>query len=341
MIKFKESGSDEPQREYDHVDSYNLREVASPNVFRIDVHYPAPGRTCCYLITEGDKAALVDCGARLGADLIMTVLHEKGIAPQDVEWLFLTHPHLDHAGAAGRLMRLLPRVIVAAHPSTIKHLISPDDALLPAVKALYGETFYEQHFAGVEPLDKIRAHALADGEYLAVGNIRAVRAIYSPGHAWNHVSFYDSSASFLFSGDAYGISYPALNNEIGAPLILPTTPPSQLDFAAMEKSLNLLRRINAKFIGLTHFGAFPASDDSLRQLLDALGEWRSEAEKLWDAHGGDDFHRRFADYMLEWVVTRAFGLTADKTAFLRDYLQGDANLNAHGIQHWIKKQRSG
>ena len=325
----------ENKKEYRHLDEFNLREVA-PDIFRLDILYPSPGRTCCYLLINDNAAALVDCGASRGVDVVMTVLKEKEIAPEGVEWLLMTHPHLDHAGGAGRLMQLLPKAMLAAHPSTIKHLVDPYAALVPGVKSLYGEEFYNAHYEKVEPVQAKRVHPLTDGEHLLLGEGRALRTVYSPGHAWNHVCFYDEQSSFLFCGDAYGVSYPALNSAIGGTLLIPTTSPTQLDVAAMEKTIQMLHDLKPKQFGLTHFGAFTAAEGLTEQLLAAMREWPIMAEKLYDENPAD-FQERLSSYFLDWMMARSGGKNAE---LLRKHQSPDAVLNAYGFEHWLQKRKA-
>ena len=323
-----------PKKEYQHLSEFNLREIA-PDIFRLDVLYPFPGRTCCYLLVHDNTAALVDCGARRGVDVVMTVLKEKNIPPENVKWLLITHPHLDHAGAAGNLMQFLPKATLAGHPSTIKHLVDPYAALVPGVKSLYGDDFYNAHYEKVEAVPAIRTHPLTDGELLLLGDDRALRAIYSPGHSWNHVCFHDIKDSFLFCGDAYGISYPTLNNVVSKTLLFPTTVPPQLDLTAMEKTVRKLNDLKPKQVGLTHFGAFAADENLFEQLLAAIREWPEMAEKLYDESPAD-FQERITSYLLDWMAAQTSG---NNDAFLREHQNLDAVLNAHGFEYWMQKRR--
>ena len=93
-----------------------MSEVAA-GIFRIDVCHPTVGRTCCYLITQDGHAVLVDCGAQNGVPTIMKTLEQTGVT---LDWLIVTHAHLDHAAAAGQIMSRLPETKMAGHTQRLK-----------------------------------------------------------------------------------------------------------------------------------------------------------------------------------------------------------------------------
>lgn len=141
-----------------------LYQESLPGVWRIDVSHPAPQYSCCYLIVEKGASALVDCGAKNGIATIMDTLAAQQIAPEQVQWIIVTHAHLDHAGAAAQLMQLFPNATLAGHPSAIKHLINPHKKLVPGVTKLYGKKWFDEQYGELLPINATRTRILADGE---------------------------------------------------------------------------------------------------------------------------------------------------------------------------------
>lgn len=317
-----------------------VREVAE-GIHRIDVNHPQPEVTCCYLIVEGDAAALIDCGGgQRGADAVLAGLAQLGIPREQVRLFLVTHAHLDHAGAAGQLMQALPSAAFFAHPSAVKHLVNPFEALVPASQALYGRKFFDDQYGGMQAVPGGRAQALADGEALDL-NGRRLQAIFTPGHAWHHVSFYDAAASFIVAGDAYGISYRQLYRAGEEGLLAPVTPPSQFNPEAMEKSIRALHGLKAARIGLSHYDVLDAAayaDAYLQQQLQALDEWQRQADGLF-AQSPARFAPQMQDYLMEWIGRRAAEYGAERPR-AEQLHAGDVALSAAGFNHYLKKKAS-
>lgn len=314
-----------------------VREV-SDGIYRIDVNHTRPDTTCCYLIGGGDGAALIDCGGgQRGEAAVLAALKTLALPAAAVQVFAVTHAHLDHAGAAGQLMRHLPQATFAAHPDGLKHLINPAAALEPASRALYGDTFFQTYYGGLTGVPAARARALTDGEILTFGN-RNIQVLYTPGHAWHHVSFYDAAAAFVAAGDAYGISYSYGKNRAGEPppLVVPVTPPSQFNPPAMCDSLGRLQALNAASMGLAHFDTLDMTADAdlyyRRQLL-AVEEWQTQAAELF-AEAPEQFEARMKTYLLDWISSAAEG---EDAAVVRERHAMDTTLSAAGFAYYMKK----
>lgn len=313
------------------------REVAE-GIYRIDVNHPEPLHTCAYLIVADDTAAIIDCGGgRRGAAAVMGGLAELNLAAEQVRWLLVTHAHLDHAGAAGLLMQTLPQATFAAHPSALKHLCNPQQALAPASVALFGEAFFETYYGGLLAVDAARAQPLMDGEELALGT-RTLTTHYTPGHAWHHASFYDAAASFIVAGDAYGNSYRQTDGEDGFGLLMPVMPPTQFDPPAMVDSIHRLHGLQARAVGLAHFDVIDtaAHGDAYRDAqLQALDNWLTAAADIYAKHA-EDFEPHMKDYLFEWVGQHAAAHGMEATA-MRQLYNNDISLSAAGFAHYMKK----
>ena len=313
-------------------------EVAA-GVFQIDVCYPSPQTTCCYLIRGSESAAVIDCGGRRGEEAILQTLAALGCAPAQVRWLVLSHPHLDHAGCAGALMRHLPNATVAAHASTIKHLSNPENTLLPAVRTLYGMQFFTEHYGDVVPLPADRTQVVGDGDVLRLDGDgsedgRALEIVYTPGHAWSHLSVYDATASIMICGDTFGVSYRALDTRKGS-VVLPVTPPSQFDPDALAASVATIARYRPHRIGVSHFGTLAFTDALVAMFQTALRDWVAYARSIY-AQTPDQFKEKMTAYMLDWVATQATPLGCDAQA-VRDLHKRDIALSVLGFAHWLQK----
>ena len=107
-------------------------------VSAIDSGYVRPMLAAVHLIVEGGRAAIVDTGTNDSVPAVLEALAARGVPPGNVDWVMLTHVHLDHAGAAGLLARHLPNARVTVHPRGARHMVDPS-RLLAGTVAVYGE----------------------------------------------------------------------------------------------------------------------------------------------------------------------------------------------------------
>ena len=307
----------------------------SSGAFRVDVAYPGPAHTCGYLLVQDGFAALVDCGAKEGSAAVLSALSTCGLKPEAVEWLIVTHAHLDHAGSAGQLMRELPNAIFAGHPSAVKHLVDPDAALAPAARRLYGGSFFDQYYGELLPIATDRTRTLEDGEEILLGGRRPLCALHTPGHAWHHLSIYDPSESLLCAGDAFGVSYSDIRQGEDI-LIVPVMPPNQFNPEAMAESLRRIRNSGAKWAGLAHFDVVPVNDATTDMQLAALDEWLAVAEKKY-AESPEDFTKTMTDFIMNWIGELAgrLGLDLRKVA---ERHKMDTFLSVRGFEYLLKKR---
>ena len=139
-----------------------------------------------HLIVERGRAAFVDCGTSYTAPHLLAALQSLGIAPDQVDYVFLTHAHLDHAGGAGQLLRALPNARAVLHPRAAPHLMAPE-ILIEGSIAVYGEETYRRLYGEVLPVPQERVVITEDGMRLALAG-RNFEFLHTPGHALHHLS---------------------------------------------------------------------------------------------------------------------------------------------------------
>ncbi len=276
------------------------------------------GVVAAYLLAGGNELALVETGPTSTLPALLTGVRAAGFDPADITALLLTHIHLDHAGAAGPLVRdLLPRATVHVHPVGAPHLVDPGKLLASATR-IYGDRM-ESLWGEVLPVPAERVQPMEDGQPLSVAG-RVLTAIFTPGHASHHVTYWDAAAGTAFTGDVGGIRMQ------GTDYVCPPTPPPDLDPDTWTGSVGRLRKLAARRLCLTHFGCFDDAAAHLDRLLPELEVFqRLSADAL---RGGADqekltaiLHERMADQLgagpetlvdLEWATPSymaALGLT--------------------------------
>jgi glyoxylase-like metal-dependent hydrolase (beta-lactamase superfamily II) len=227
----------------------------------------------------------------------VSALAERDLSLADVQHILLSHIHLDHAGAAGAIVRDHPHVQVHVSEIGAPHVVDPSRLLASATR-LYGDRM-EALWGDIVPVPAARVHALRGGEVLDVAG-REVRVAYTPGHASHHVSFFDSGSGTAFVGDTGGI-------RVGDPLlVLPPTPPPDIDLEAWDGSLAAIRAWQPRRLFITHFGGFDDAGAHLADLQTRLHEAAGWARELLADGRLDEAQRQaaFVERMLE-VFRRA------------------------------------
>ena len=188
------------------LDYVDLNFLGAPEIIATAVLYGASG------------AALIDPGPSTTHNTLKAALQRKGIGIGDVRQILLTHIHLDHAGVTGALVRENPAIEVFVHERGAPHMIDPSK-LLASAGRLYGADM-DRLWGDFVPVPQSRVKILKGGEHLVAGG-RDLLVAYTPGHAWHHVSYFDTSSRIAFVGDAAGI-----RRGNGSYIMPPTPPPS-------------------------------------------------------------------------------------------------------------------
>jgi glyoxylase-like metal-dependent hydrolase (beta-lactamase superfamily II) len=313
--------------------------VMKPTLYRhphgitaIDADYLYPGHAAAHLIVDGGRAAFVDVGTNSSVPLLLGALAELGIARAAVDYLLLTHVHLDHAGGAGLLMRELPNARALLHPRGAAHMIDPA-RLIAGSQAVYGEERFRRLYGQLLPIAPERVRAVADGERVTLGT-RTLELVHTPGHAQHHYVIVDAAHASLFSGDTFGISYRALDTEKGA-FITPSTVPTQFDPQQHIASIDRILGYRPESIYLMHFSRvtdIPRLAGSLKEQIAALARMaRAHAQDADPAQGIR------ADMLALWrQLARAHGCRLTD-GDLEHALQGDLTLNTQGLIAWLAR----
>ena len=215
------------------------------------------------LLGEG-SAAIVETGPTSCLDHLRGGLEANGVSPGDVREVFLTHIHLDHAGASGHLAGLLPNATFYVHELGYPHLADPSKLVKSATR-IYGERM-DELWGEARPVPEERLVVLGDGEEVGVAGGRLV-AHDTPGHAYHHLAYLEPDSGSLFAGDVAGIRLP------GQSYVRPPTPPPEIDVEAWVRSIENIRKIDPATLHPTHFGSYDDVDRHLSELEQRLQDW--------------------------------------------------------------------
>jgi glyoxylase-like metal-dependent hydrolase (beta-lactamase superfamily II) len=235
--------------------------------------------TASFLLLGGSSAALVETGPSTSLENLIRGLRERGVSPRDVQQVFLTHVHLDHAGAAGHLAGLLPNAVFYVHVIGYRHLVDPTK-LVEGAPRVYGERM-DELWGEVRPVPEDRLVALSGSEEAGAADGVLV-AHHTPGHARHHLAYHELEAKTLFAGDVAGIRLP------GSSHVRPPSSPPDFDPQAWARSIALIRRLEPRNLAPTHFGTFEDVDRHLDELEWRLRDWLLFVEQRVDAERTKD-----------------------------------------------------
>lgn len=227
-------------------------------IHRLDLSFQGLAKAiAAYLVMGPEGPLLVETGPASTVEALRAGLVERGLGPADIRDAFVTHIHLDHAGAAGWLARQGARIHV--HPAGAPHLADPSRLLASAAR-IYGEAMGPL-WGETLPVPVAHLRAVADGELVQAAGL-SVRALDTPGHAGHHHCW--CIGDRVFAGDVAGVRLP------GQSLIALPAPPPEFDLEAWERSLDRLRAEAPARIYLTHFGDFEDVAEHLARLRELL-----------------------------------------------------------------------
>jgi glyoxylase-like metal-dependent hydrolase (beta-lactamase superfamily II) len=210
-----------------------------------------------YVLETEDGPAMFDCGPTTCVDALKTGLRSRGLELRDVRHLLLSHIHLDHAGAAGVLVREHPGMQVHVSGVGAPHLVDPA-RLEASARRLYGEAF-DDLWGELAPVPEENVHVVGE-------NVLGLSCFPTPGHASHHVSYLDDAGT-LYAGDAAGVRIQPHST------VLPPTPPPEFDLETWLRTLDEIERRAPERLALVHFGVADDVTRHLDELRHRLEEW--------------------------------------------------------------------
>jgi glyoxylase-like metal-dependent hydrolase (beta-lactamase superfamily II) len=250
----------------------------------IDLQHLGRSRVIASYLLTGDEPALVDCGPTTCLGALEEGLAGQGLALADLRHLLLTHIHLDHAGAAGALVRRNPGLRVHVSEIGAPHLVDPS-RLEASARRLYAEDF-DRLWGELVPVPEENVQVVG-------GEVLGLEAWPTPGHASHHISYLSEDGT-CFSGDVTGV--------LIAPsaLIAPVCPPPDVDLEAWDRSLDSISGRQPERLCLPHFGVVEEPAEHIEHTRQRLRAW---AERVRDGASEEEFVRA-AERELEEAADR-------------------------------------
>ena len=300
-------------------------------IYTVDALYLRPQLAAVHLITENGRVALVDTGTNDSLPRVMGALDELGVSIEQVDYILLTHIHLDHAGGAGLMMQRFPNARLVVHPRGVRHMIDPS-RLIEGATAVYGKEEMSRLYGDVLPIDAARIVDATHDLRLDLAG-RQLHILDTPGHARHHVCVRDERTGHVFTGDAFGLAYPEFN-VAGRQFVYPATTPVQFEPDEMHASIDLLMSFNPGALYLTHFGQVRDVAGTAREMHRLIDAYVEIARQHKDA--GQVRHELIRSALAKLMVKEiaAIGCLLPPEKVLA-YLHHDIEINAQGLEVWL------
>ncbi|MGQ4891298.1 MAG: MBL fold metallo-hydrolase [Candidatus Njordarchaeia archaeon] len=296
------------------------------NLYLIDTLFVnTPYFVASYLIW-GEKAAIIDTGYPSTYMNVVNVVKKFESNFKELAYIIPTHVHLDHGGASGHLAREFPHATVIAHEKGAKHLVDPTK-LIKSAKSVFPEEKIKKMGLPI-PIDAERVVGVkGNNDKVDLGKGVELEFIYTPGHAFHHMSIFAPEQEVLFTGDAIAVKYPDF------PVYIPTTPAPRFDPDLAIKSIEKLEKLDPKILLIPHFGIvknpeehFYMSKKKIREWVEVVGELvKNEDLSLMDV----------LNKMIEYVAKEA-GTSPDKVPFKA---QGSVYISVFGLLNYFENRQ--
>ena len=304
-------------------------------IVAFDAGYVRPILAAIHMVIETGHVAFIDTGSNDALPNALAALKKLGLTVAAVDYVFLTHIHLDHAGGAGSMMAAFPNAKLVVHARGARHMAEPSK-LVAGVSAVYGAEYVARVYGEILPIPAERIIEVPDGRVISLAG-RELLCLDTPGHARHHICIVDQKTGGIFTGDMFGLSYRELDVD-DRQFIFPTTTPTQFEPEEMRQSILRLLAYNPEAMYLTHYSRVQhvhALGEDLLRRLDAM-----VALGLAEINSGADRHQRIkqslSDYLLAEIRTHGCLLAESD---LLELLETDIELNAQGMSVWLDTQK--
>jgi glyoxylase-like metal-dependent hydrolase (beta-lactamase superfamily II) len=245
----------------------DIKEVAA-NVFAIDdCLYSIPRSGSVYFLAE-EKKALIDSGPSTSVSTVLEAIRKLGFKSLEVDYIIITHIHLDHSGGVGTLMESMPQARVVAHQRAVRHLVDPSKLILSSGDAQGKETIRRN--GEVLPVDPARITPAFDGDVIRLGRGQTLTLLETPGHAPHELCIREGRNNGVFVGDAVG--HYIANMEV----MVPVTPPPSFDLELYLQTLDRLLQLKPARLYFAHTD----TSDEVPELLQLAAQKLKERDSL-------------------------------------------------------------
>ena len=294
------------------------------HIYQIDVFMEnKPGRMSCYYI-DSTNPILIEVGPSNSFPYLISSLESLGI--NEVNRSAMTHLHLDHIGGIGHLVEKYEEHFVYIHELGLKHLPNPEK-LWKAVSDVYTEEWLKKNWGEIKPIPLDNIKSLNHGSDIKLEANRNLKALYSPGHAKHHYSFYDEFSGTLFMGDTLGLIYPH------GDFVQPNLPPPDFDKEILFKTLDSFEKLEINQLAIAHFGIHKNARVLINDAKESVENWILFISNIKNLSNDDA-----SNELLKWLTRNYESLGIDNET-IKNYIgNGNFVMQVEGIRNYLSKR---
>lgn len=301
-------------------------------IVAVDTDYVRPLFDASHLIIENGRAAFVDTGTNYSVPLLLDALRRQDVDAADVDYLFLTHVHLDHAGGAGKLLQHLPNARAVIHPRGARHMAEPAK-LVKGTIAVYGKRRFREIYEDVVPIPRRRIVVVDDGQGFSLAG-RRLQCFFTEGHARHHYCVWDPQSAGIFSGDSFGVSYRELDTANGE-FIFPSSTPIDFDPVEAHASIDRIMSYDPEQVFLTHYSRVAGLSRLAADMHAGIDFYVALASRYAnDGNRSDAIQNGMFDHYFERLQAHGFSGGIDRAHAVLDF---DVELNTKGLEVWLSR----
>lgn len=294
------------------------------HIHTVDLQFQSiPGLIAAYVIESGKDLILIETGPGSTLETLRAGIRDLGLDEKKVRHVFVTHIHLDHAGAAGWWAQQGAQVY--CHANAARHLMDPSK-LVASARMIYQERM-DSLWGDMLPAPADRVTVLNDGDRVRAGDVEMI-AWDTPGHARHHLAFLIGKA--CFTGDVAGMRLQ------GTRYLSVTAAPPQFEPLPYMASVERLAAAGLEKLYLTHFGEITDVSDHLLRYRQQIQDVY-EAVKADHASGADEAEIRRRYTAREHA--RAMSLGISEADWQRLESANNTVMCADGVRLCVEKGR--
>lgn len=246
-----------------------IQSLTMGNIHVIDLHFLEESHAIAsFLIETKMGPVLIETGPETTFGHLQKGVEKLGYKIEDIQHVFLTHIHFDHAGAAWKFAKHGAKIYV--HPIGLPHLESPE-RLWNSAAQIYKEDM-GRLWGNMEPIPKELLVSTDEGDEFDFDDIK-IKVHYTPGHAIHHNVY--QLGDIVFSGDVGGV-------KIGDGPVVPPCPPPDIHIENWKESIKKLRDLQPKALYLTHYSRQEQVEEHLNELEEILDDWAQYVKMFYD-----------------------------------------------------------
>jgi glyoxylase-like metal-dependent hydrolase (beta-lactamase superfamily II) len=301
--------------------------IVGDQIYLIDDElYDIPGSGSVYLLL-GDKNALIDTGPSTSIKTVLGGIRQIGLGVDDIDYIIVTHIHLDHSGGAGTLLKYATRAKLLAHHKAVKHLVDPSKLLKSATEAQGKETMNKN--GEVFPIAREQIAPVHNGDIIKLSDKQVLTLFETPGHAPHEICILESRNRGIFVGDAVGHFIE------GSDILIPITPPPSFDMELYLQSLEKLMQLKAERIFFAHAGF----SDQVQEKLETAARKLRERDNIIARAASENKLDSAVEKLVEHICNELDWLKENRRSIFDCWAAGDIPMSAaEHVRYYRKKQ---